>query len=186
VGLKLWNVDSGTEIRTFSGHSDSVLSFAFSPDGHYALSGSRQEDNTLKLWDVASGADIRTFRGHYDSVWSVAFSPDGRHALSGSYDGTLKLWEVVTSINDKSLTWQVVRSRFADEFIGMLLSGGNFLEAFQAAEDMIINKPDLFSGQRPWLDDDGDGQFLNDGLKSEQIFVGRQKIDSAAPPPEIQ
>jgi hypothetical protein len=93
---------------------------------------------------------------------------------------------VVTSTNDKSKTWQIARSSFADEFISMLQSGSNLWEAFQAAEDMILNLPDLFSGQRPWLDDDGDGQFLNDGLKSEQIFVGRRKIESAAPPPKIQ
>ena len=93
---------------------------------------------------------------------------------------------VVTSTNDKSKTWQVARSSFADEFLRMLQSGGNLLEAFQAAQKIILNLPDLFYGQRPWLDDDGDGQFLNDGLKAEQIFVGRRKIEFAAPLPKIQ
>jgi len=92
--LKLWEVATGREIRTFEGHSDSVRSVAFSPDGRYALSGS--SDYTLKLWEVATGNEIRTFEGHSNSVESVAFSPDGRYALSGSYDKTLKLWEVAT------------------------------------------------------------------------------------------
>jgi len=90
--LKLWNVSSGAEIRTFQGHTASVRSVAFSHDGSYALSGS--DDNTLKLWEVSNGVEIRTFQGHTAYVRSVAFSHDDRYALSGSDDGTLKLWEV--------------------------------------------------------------------------------------------
>ena len=96
--LKLWDVNTGSEIRTFTGHSDRVLSVAFSPDGRYALSGSW--DNTLKLWDVHTGRAIRTFTGHSYWVKSVAFSPDGRYALSGSLDNTLKLWDLSEFISE--------------------------------------------------------------------------------------
>ena len=41
------------------GHSKSVSSVAFSPDGRYALSGSG--DETLQLWDVANGREIWRF-----------------------------------------------------------------------------------------------------------------------------
>jgi WD40 repeat protein len=88
--LKLWDVATGREIRTFRGHSRSVDSVAFAPDGHTALSG--DSEGTVKLWDVATGREIRTFTGHSNSVVSVAFAPDGRTALSGSQDGTAKLW----------------------------------------------------------------------------------------------
>ncbi len=90
--LKLWNAESGKEIRTLEGHSYGVTSVAFSPNGKYALSGS--DDKMLKLWDVEGGKEIRTFAGHSYLVRSVAFSPDGKHALSGSGDKTLKLWDV--------------------------------------------------------------------------------------------
>jgi hypothetical protein len=60
--LKLWDLSSGQEIRTFTGHSDRVTSVAFAPDGRTALSGSF--DTKVKLWDVASGREIRTFTGH--------------------------------------------------------------------------------------------------------------------------
>ncbi len=92
--LKLWDVASGRELRSFAGHTEGVSSVAFSPDGGLALSGSF--DNTLRLWDVASGRELRTFAGHTSAVTSVAFSPDGRLALSGSYDNTLKLWDVAS------------------------------------------------------------------------------------------
>ena len=90
--LKLWNLNAGKEIRTFSGHTSLVSSVAFSPDGKFVLSGSN--DNTLKLWDIETGKEIRTFLGHTYAVSSVAFSPDGKFALSGSYDNTLKLWDM--------------------------------------------------------------------------------------------
>jgi predicted Zn finger-like uncharacterized protein len=79
---------------TFEGHTHSVSSVSFSPDGRQALSGSW--DNTLRLWEVATGRCLRTFEGHAKWVYSVSFSPDGLLALSGSWDQTLRLWEVAT------------------------------------------------------------------------------------------
>ncbi|MBN2036291.1 MAG: caspase family protein [Chitinispirillaceae bacterium] len=88
--LRLWDVTSGNELRSFSGHSGWVCSVAFSPDFKYVLSGSA--DKTMKLWDMASGKDIRTFTGFVAPVYSVAFSLDGRYAVTGSED--LELWEL--------------------------------------------------------------------------------------------
>jgi len=90
--IKLWDVATGREIRTFSGHTDLVRSAVFSPDGKQILSGS--SDKTVKLWDVATEREIRTFSDNY--VYSVAFSPDGGQILSGSYDKTIKLWDTAT------------------------------------------------------------------------------------------
>jgi WD40 repeat protein len=80
--------------RVFTGHTDGVRGCAFSPDGHYALSASR--DQTLRLWEIATGREIRQFIGHNGEIEACAFSPDGRSALSASGDDTLRLWEVAT------------------------------------------------------------------------------------------
>jgi WD40 repeat protein len=78
-------------IHIFQGHSDSVESVAFSPDGSKVLSGSH--DNTMKLWNVETGTLEQTFQGHSNFIMSVAFaSSDGRNILSGSADGSLKHW----------------------------------------------------------------------------------------------
>ncbi len=78
------------------GHSSSIYSVAYSPDGHIAASGS--SDKNIKLWDVASGRELRTLTGHSDVVGSVAFSPDGRTIVSASWDETIKLWEVSSGL----------------------------------------------------------------------------------------
>lgn len=100
--LKLWDVSTGEEIRSFTGHASLVSSVIFSPDGRYALSGSW--DQTLKLWDVETGKEIKTFIGHVNLVSSVSFSPDGRTVLSGSLDQTLKLWDVETGKEIRTFT----------------------------------------------------------------------------------
>ena len=78
-----------------TGHTGIVTSVAFSPDGNYAVSGSR--DGTIKLWEISTGREVRSFLGHAHLVSSVAFSPDGRYIISGS--SSLNLWEVSTGRN---------------------------------------------------------------------------------------
>jgi len=77
--------------QTLEGHSSSVLSVAFSPDGSRIASGSY--DRTVKIWDAKSGKEIRTLEGHSSWVNSVAFSPDGSRIASGSHDRTVKIWD---------------------------------------------------------------------------------------------
>ncbi|GMG08914.1 unnamed protein product [Aspergillus oryzae] len=81
-------------LQTHEGHSSSVLSVAFSPDGQTIASGS--SDTTIKLWDAKTGMELQTFKGHSSSVLSVAFSPDGQTIASGSSDKTIKLWDAKT------------------------------------------------------------------------------------------
>ncbi|KAL3432874.1 putative wd40 protein [Aspergillus tetrazonus] len=83
------------------GHSDSVLSVAFSASGLIVASGSR--DRTIKLWDAKSGLEVRTLEGHSGPVASVAFSADGLMVASGSNDHTIKLWDAKTGLEIQML-----------------------------------------------------------------------------------
>jgi hypothetical protein len=81
--LKLWDAATGRLLRTLQGHSKSVTSVAFSPDGRYLVSGS--EDNSLKLWDVATGRLLRTLQGHSKSVTYDEVLEWVREALHASH-----------------------------------------------------------------------------------------------------
>jgi WD40 repeat protein len=60
--LKVWDLDTGRELRTLQGHSGGVNGVAISPDGRHAVSASY--DNTLKVWDLETGRELRTLEGH--------------------------------------------------------------------------------------------------------------------------
>ncbi len=92
-------------INTLSGHSDSVLSVAISPDGKMLASGSRDVYDglrlrTIKLWNLTTGELLTTLTGHSSPVLTVDFSPNGQTLASASnmefQDGNIKLWDVRT------------------------------------------------------------------------------------------
>jgi hypothetical protein len=86
--------ESHSLLRVLAGHTDTVTSVAFSPDGTKILTGSM--DQTARLWETASGKQLSTLEGHIDPIWKVAFSPDGSRILIGSRDQTARLWETAS------------------------------------------------------------------------------------------
>ncbi len=90
--VRLWDVETGQELRVFRGHANAVLGVALSPDGMRALSVSF--DSTVRLWDVETGAEMASHRSHGSAVTAVAFTPDGRRGLSGGWDKNLRLWDL--------------------------------------------------------------------------------------------
>ncbi len=65
-----------TELK---GHTDSVYSVAFSPDGD--MLASKSFDETIKIWNPNTGQLLRTI--HTSRGGQIAFSPDGNMLASG-------------------------------------------------------------------------------------------------------
>ena len=78
----------------FSGHTDGVLTAAFSPDGSRVVTASK--DRTARLWDAKTGAALATLSGHTGALISAAFSPDGSRIVTASGDNTARLWDAKT------------------------------------------------------------------------------------------
>ncbi len=91
---RLWNVEDGKLLQTFTGHRDSLYSVAISPDGKSLATGSY--DQQIKLWSILTHAEIKTLIGHNGCIFGLAFHPHGKLLASASGDRTVKLWDVAT------------------------------------------------------------------------------------------
>ena len=93
VGFEKLNAQDVSKFKcleTLKGHSYSVLSVAYSPDGTKIISGSG--DKTIKIWEANTGECLKTLKGHSETIFSVAYSSDGTKIISCSYDETIKIW----------------------------------------------------------------------------------------------
>ncbi len=73
------------------GHTEGVTTIAFSPDGQYLISGSR--DRTAIIWDT-SGHQIKSFK-HELQVKNVRFSSDGSSVYTTSSDSRINAAKII-------------------------------------------------------------------------------------------
>ncbi|XP_072909296.1 notchless protein homolog 1 [Hemitrygon akajei] len=79
---------------SLEGHTEAVISVAFSPSGKYLASGSG--DTTVRFWDLSTETPQFTAKGHKHWVLSIAWSPDGKRLASGCKNSQIFLWDPST------------------------------------------------------------------------------------------
>ncbi len=102
----LWDVSTGTFRNILKGHTATVMSVSFSPDGNTIASGSvyvppidyeleadihilnpnleLQRKGELLFWDVATGQQKNNFNEHFGNIYSISFNFDGSSLAVGS------------------------------------------------------------------------------------------------------
>lgn len=68
----LWDIETGQQATTFTGHTGDVMSLSLSPDYKTFVSGAC--DATSKLWDIRDGMCRQSFTGHVSDINAVAVS----------------------------------------------------------------------------------------------------------------
>ncbi|MEK6337443.1 MAG: caspase family protein [Acidobacteriota bacterium] len=92
--IRLWDLNSGLELRALHGHKNWITALAVSRSGELLASGSN--DRTVRVWSVSSGRELLTLTGHQAVVDAVLFSPDDRWVISGSADSTIRIWDATS------------------------------------------------------------------------------------------
>jgi len=112
----LRNVETGEALFTWGEqqadqHPVGILSVCFSPDGKRlaSTSGAKVEQNKVicevKIWDVSTQQKLLLLDipENSDHVASAVFSPDGTRLAVASWDGSVKIWNVMPRGADKKL-----------------------------------------------------------------------------------
>lgn len=89
----LWSVTDPAPIE-IAGHGDVINVFAMTPDGRFAVTGSK--DKTARVWDATTGRLLTDLKGHKDEITAVAITPDGLNVVTGSKDKSGRLWNART------------------------------------------------------------------------------------------
>lgn len=92
--IKMWEQNTGREIRTFLGHSYSVNSLSITNNGKNLASCS--SDKTAKVWEVISGKEIFSTHPQEDLLTDACFNPSGNLLVTAGYGDSARVWDLRT------------------------------------------------------------------------------------------
>ena len=108
----LWDSTTGKRIRSFDGQFFDIVTAAFSPDGSYLFTSSR--DQTARIWEVATGREVGRLPGVTGLFNRARFSHNGRFLVTGGDDGAIQFWDfaarrlLATAVSFRNSGWAVV------------------------------------------------------------------------------
>lgn len=79
--IHIYEASTYKELTLLTGHTDSVLTLAYSPNGKFLISGS--SDKTTRSWDTDSGKFIRAHKKYTGPINIIAFSANGNQFMCG-------------------------------------------------------------------------------------------------------
>ncbi len=85
--IVLFDVQTTTETQRLHGHSDTITSVVFTPDGRSVWSASA--DGSLAFWDIDGGRIVQQFALDLGGVQQIALSPDGTLLLAATDSGLI-------------------------------------------------------------------------------------------------
>ncbi|KAG6299232.1 hypothetical protein E4U09_000131 [Claviceps aff. purpurea] len=144
--VKLWSLSDYTCIRTFEGHSNSVLKVA------WLNTPSKQEqskrpvqfvtaagDGLVKVWDANSGEAACTLDNHEDRVWAVAVHPETNTIASGSGDSTVTFWTDTSTETQAAASQATLKMIEQQQELENHIYAGSYREAITLA--LQLNHP---------------------------------------------
>lgn len=92
--IRLWDANTGLQVRELGKHTDELRTVAASPDGRYLISGSTSPD--CRLWDLDNMQEIALFDTPNFDCPNVCFSRDGEFFLTARWDATVRIRETAS------------------------------------------------------------------------------------------
>ncbi|PGH01127.1 mitogen-activated protein kinase organizer 1 [Blastomyces parvus] len=113
----LWDVETGTTVRRWSGHDARVEAVEFGAEAD-SIVASGSADKTLKLWDTRSltSKPIQTLTEARDTISSLSIHTPTASIISGSYDGRIRSYDLrMGMVNVDVMGHEVTSVRCSDD-----------------------------------------------------------------------
>jgi WD40 repeat protein len=89
--IQLVDLKTGSFVKTFDGHSDSVGSLTYSKNGKWIASAGESQDKTIRLWDAGTGKCLWTYElSPGNGSHCVVFAPKEDVVVCGCFDGKIR------------------------------------------------------------------------------------------------
>ncbi|RPA86615.1 WD40 repeat-like protein [Ascobolus immersus RN42] len=137
--VRLWSLETYTNLVVYKGHNAPVWDVAFGPYGHYFATASY--DGTARLWSVEQIYPLRSFVGHQSDVDCVTFHPNSAYVFTGSSDKTARMWDIQRGASVRLFTGHTAP-------ITAIAASPDGKYLATAAEDHTILLWDLAAGKR--------------------------------------
>lgn len=135
--VRLWSLKDGSCLKTFEGHTASVLRVSFLSVGTQLLSAGA--DGLLKLWSIKSTECLNTFELHEDKVWAMSVSGGASNealVATGGADSLLCLWEDSTVQDEQERAREDQEAILKEQQLMNALSDRDYLAAARIAFDL--------------------------------------------------
>lgn len=169
--LHVWDLDgTATETRRsrlkFGAH---VSLGAFSDDGKLVAVALYDH---IEIWDTESGLRLYTFQGHIYGIDVLVFSPNSHRLASGSWDGTIRVWDMmansISSAHEDSdsssilYSWDVI---FSPDGLAFVAHSGQEARLWddKGEKSWALARRSSGSGSRIKMIFSSDGRMLTDG-----------------------
>eukprot|EP00760_Papus_ankaliazontas_P017499 PhM_4_TR17293/c0_g1_i1/m.4511 len=132
----LVDIETGTVVRSFPGHTASVTSVAVNNTGTVVASASK--DGRVCFFDLGSGVCINTLCDSVSDVAisSIGFSPDGETLATSTMNSTVRLWDLAASRKLPTRLKGHVNTR--KNFIGMCFGSSSDV-VYSGSEDGVVH-----------------------------------------------
>ena len=88
--IKVWDIKSGKEIKSISGH-DSDVYVGITPISRYIVSAST--DRSIMMWDIIAGKKLGKLSAKYEAFWCIAVSRNKKLIAAGSVGGYIAIFK---------------------------------------------------------------------------------------------
>lgn len=92
--LILWQISSGKQIRTFTGHTERIYSVVFSNDHQRVLSCAA--DHTIREFDLKTGEQLKLLTAPKREVHSARYDQNGRYIYGLTNRDEVWAWDAIT------------------------------------------------------------------------------------------